>query len=93
ELAERVTYYHVETEMHDVILANGAPAETFVDYRTRRAFENYAEYEALFGKDERNLPEMTLPRAMSRRQVPGRIALQIEERAHLCGFAELREAV
>ncbi|MEY8840466.1 Hint domain-containing protein, partial [Cribrihabitans sp. XS_ASV171] len=31
-LPERVTYYHVETEDHDVILANGAPAETYVDY-------------------------------------------------------------
>ncbi|SNS68649.1 Hint domain-containing protein [Antarctobacter heliothermus] len=41
ELPDTFTVYHVETEHHDVILANGAPAETFIDYRDRRAFDNY----------------------------------------------------
>ena len=44
ELPDRVTYYHVETEDHDVILANGAPAETFVDAVTRSHFDNHQEY-------------------------------------------------
>lgn len=30
-LPTQVTYYHIETEHHDVILANGAETETFVD--------------------------------------------------------------
>jgi len=48
-LPDRVTYYHVETEGHEVILANGAPAETFVDYVSRRAFDNHAEFVDLSG--------------------------------------------
>ena len=68
-LPERVTYYHVETEAHDVILANGAAAETYVDYVQRSAFDNHAEYLALYG-DARTIPEMPLPRLSSRRQLP-----------------------
>ncbi|WP_210115087.1 Hint domain-containing protein [Roseovarius aestuariivivens] len=68
-LPERVTYYHVETENHDVILANGAPAETYIDYIGRRAFDNHAEYLALYG-DEPVIAEMPLPRVSSRRQLP-----------------------
>ena len=66
---ERFTYYHIETEDHALILAEGAPAETFVDNVTRRTFDNYAEYEALYG-EETAIPELDLPRAMSQRQVP-----------------------
>ena len=43
-LPDRVTYYHLETEGYEVILASGTPARTFVDYVSRRAFDNYAEY-------------------------------------------------
>lgn len=39
-LGDRYTVYHVETENHEVLLAEGAPAETFVDYAARRAFDN-----------------------------------------------------
>lgn len=69
ELPERVTYYHIETAAHDTILANGAAAETFVDYIGRRVFDNHAEYVALYG-DEPVIAEMTLPRVSSRRQLP-----------------------
>ena len=67
---ERFTYYHIETEDHALILAEGAPAETFVDNVTRRTFDNYAEYEALCGGEETPIPELELPRAKSQRQVP-----------------------
>ena len=66
---ERVTFYHVETADHEIILANGAAAETFVDHVSRRNFDNYAEYAALFG-DEEPVAEMDYPRAMSPRQIP-----------------------
>ncbi len=39
-LPDRVTYYHVETENHELILANGVAAETYVDYIQRQVFEN-----------------------------------------------------
>ena len=69
ELAQSVTYYHVETEAHDEILAEGAPAETYVDYVARRAFDNHAEYEALYGV-ERIVPEMARERVSSARLLP-----------------------
>lgn len=68
-LPERVTYYHIETEAHDVILANGAAAETFVDYVTRSRFDNFSEYEALYGS-EAPIPEMDIPRISAARLVP-----------------------
>jgi hypothetical protein len=35
-----VTYYHVEVERHDVVLAEGLPAETYLDTGNRSAFDN-----------------------------------------------------
>jgi hypothetical protein len=70
EMGETYTVYHVETENHEIILANGAPAETFIDSVSRRAFDNYAEFEALYG-DVPEMEELPFPRAMSARQVPG----------------------
>jgi hypothetical protein len=66
---ERFTYFHIEIADHALILAEGAPAETFVDNVSRRTFDNYAEYEALYG-EETVVQELDLPRAMSVRQVP-----------------------
>ena len=62
----RATYYHIETEGHEVILANGAPAETYIDYVGRQAFDNHAEYITLYG-DARIITEMPLPRVVSGR--------------------------
>ncbi|MCW3473935.1 Hint domain-containing protein [Limobrevibacterium gyesilva] len=40
ERVDTVTYYHVELPVHDVILAEGLPAESFLDTGNRDAFEN-----------------------------------------------------
>lgn len=48
DTAERIDYFHVELETHDVILAEGAPAETFVDDDSRAMFHNAGEYAALY---------------------------------------------
>lgn len=69
DLPGSVTVYHVETEAHDVILANGAASETFVDAAGRAAFDNHAEYLALYGV-ERIVPEMRMPRIASARLLP-----------------------
>lgn len=68
-LPDTVTYWHVETEGHQVILANGAPAETYIDYVIRRAFDNYQEYLDLYGEDQ-PIAEMPLPRVSAARLVP-----------------------
>jgi hypothetical protein len=80
EMGEGYVVYHIETEAHEIILANGAPAETFIDNVSRRVFDNYAEFEALYG-DVPEMAELPYPRAMSARQVPERI------RAKLAGAA------
>jgi hypothetical protein len=69
ELPSSVTYYHIETEQHDVILANGAPAETFVDYLSRTGFDNYQEYMDLYGC-ERIIPDMKCTRISTGRMLP-----------------------
>jgi len=76
DLPQQVTYYHIETEAHDVILANGTPAETFVDAVTRSHFDNYQEYLDLYGA-ERIIPEMQAPRITARRLVPAAIRARL----------------
>jgi hypothetical protein len=69
DMGDTYTVYHIETENHEIILANGAPAETFIDNVSRRVFDNFAEFEALYG-DVPEMEELPYPRAMSARQVP-----------------------
>ncbi len=45
---DRVDYVHVELDSHDVILAEGAPSETFMDDDSRGLFHNAAEHAALY---------------------------------------------
>lgn len=75
------TYYHVELEDHSLILAEGVPAETFVDNVTRRRFDNWAEYEALYGKGSAAISEIDLPRVKSARQLPAGIRGRLAGRA------------
>jgi hypothetical protein len=44
-------YFHIELETHDVIFAEGAPAETFVDCDNRFMFHNAGEFAALYPQD------------------------------------------
>jgi hypothetical protein len=72
ETPEQFTVYHVETENHDVILANGAPSETFIDYAGRARFDNYAEFLDLYG-DENQIAESPLPRISAARHLPAHL--------------------
>ena len=73
EFGESYTVYNVETEAHEIVLANGAPAETFIDNVSRRAFNNYAEFEALHGENPTEICELPYPRASNARHLPMRI--------------------
>ena len=48
ERVEKVEYFHIELDSHDVILAEGALSETFVDDDSRGMFHNAHEYGALY---------------------------------------------
>ncbi|MEO1542119.1 MAG: Hint domain-containing protein [Pseudomonadota bacterium] len=77
DLPDVISYYHIETERHEIVLANGCPAETFVDNVTRATFDNYAEYEVLYGA-EAEVPALDMPRVLSARQLPQHLrALQV----------------
>ena len=39
-LQDRVSYHHVELAQHDVLLANGMPAESYLDTGDRARFSN-----------------------------------------------------
>lgn len=80
ELGERYTVFHIETEQHELVLAEGVPAETFVDNASRRRFDNHAEYEALYGEAPVVIVEMERPRIKSARQVPRSIRALLEGR-------------
>ncbi len=58
ENVERVDYFHIELFSHDVIFAEGAAAETFIDNDSRAMFQNVADYFALY------------PEAVSKRLTP-----------------------
>lgn len=44
----QVQYFHLELETHDIILADGAWSETFVDDDSRGMFHNAGEYRLLY---------------------------------------------
>jgi autotransporter passenger strand-loop-strand repeat protein len=68
-MPEIFTYYHVELADHELILAEGAATETFVDNVDRMAFDNWEEHERLYGS-EADIVEMPYPRVRSARQLP-----------------------
>ena len=72
EFGDSYTVYHVETEAHEIIFANGTPSETFIDNVSRRAFDNYAEFARLHG-DQPEMKELPYPRASNARHLPSRI--------------------
>ena len=53
ENAERVEYFHIELAAHDVVFAEGMPAETYVDCDNRLMFRNGAAFAALYPEDDR----------------------------------------
>jgi hypothetical protein len=50
---EVIDYLHVELESHEVVFAEGTPAETLLVTSDREHFANFVEYERLYGADER----------------------------------------
>ena len=51
EPASAVSYVHIELNSHDVILAEGAASETYVDCGNRAMFQNAAEFAALYPRN------------------------------------------
>ncbi len=73
---EQFTYYHVELSTHELLSAEGVPAESFVDNVDRMHFHNWEEREA----PALAIEEMPYPRAKSHRQVPQMIRTMLTVR-------------
>jgi hypothetical protein len=50
---EVIEYFHIELETHEVVFAEGAPAETLLVTDGREGFANFVEHERLYGSEER----------------------------------------
>ena len=48
ESVDEVTYWHIELHSHDVLIAEGAASESFVDDNSRAMFHNAAEFAAIY---------------------------------------------
>ncbi len=59
-------YYHIELANHELLLAEGAPAESFVDHVDRASFHNWNDRTA----PAEGIADLAYPRAKSHRQVP-----------------------
>lgn len=44
-----LSYFHIETDRHEIILAAGVAVETFIDVHNRAGFDNVADYFARYG--------------------------------------------
>ncbi|MDF0594786.1 Hint domain-containing protein [Psychromarinibacter halotolerans] len=77
-LPARITYWHIETDAHEVLLAEGVPVESFADVAGRGLYDNHSDYLALYGAD-RLIPEMDLPRVASVRLLPEALKERLDE--------------
>lgn len=72
EFGENCTAHHVETETHEIALANGVTAETIVDNVPRSDFDGFAELEELC-RDLREMMDLPWERASNAWHFPTRI--------------------
>jgi hypothetical protein len=70
EKCVKIEYFHIELESHDVIVAEGALSETFIDDDSRGIFHNAHEYRALY-PDARDIARPASPRAIRSKQHGG----------------------
>ena len=92
EVPDSFRYFHVELDEHALLLAEGVPAESFLDTVTRRRFDNAADHEARFGSSTARIAEMAMPRVKSARQLPQATRRRLAERAATLGLGRATAA-
>jgi hypothetical protein len=55
-----IEYFNIELDVHDIIFAEGAAAETYFDCGNRETFDNFGEYYRLYG-DAPVIPDWCAP--------------------------------
>jgi hypothetical protein len=83
ERIDSVEYFHIELESHDVIIAEGAFSESFIDDDSRAMFHNAREYLSLYPEEQQAEVQYYAPRCDSgyqveaaRRRIEGRAGLR-----------------
>src|SRR5208282_6695965 len=84
---EQVEYFHLEFEAHEVILAEGAPAESYVECDNRQGFHNAHEFAALYPDDARASFGYCLPRLKAEMAELAAIRARLFERAAALGHS------
>jgi microcystin-dependent protein len=87
ERADKVEYIHVELDSHDVIVAEGALSETFLDDDSRGMFHNAHEYDGLYPDDVRQPARYCAPRRDDGYEVEA-VRRRLAQRAGLAGAAD-----
>ena len=62
EHVDTVEYFHIELDSHDVIIAEGALAESFIDDDSRAMFHNAHDYDTLYADEVRQPASYCAPR-------------------------------
>ncbi len=62
EQVDKVDYFHIELDTHDVIIAEGALSESFIDDGSRDIFHNAHEYSALYPEAVTGIAQYCAPR-------------------------------
>jgi hypothetical protein len=86
EAVDELEYFHIELEAHDVIFAECAPAETYVDCDNRGMFQNGADFAALYPDDARPVWEFFAPRLEAGADELTAIRRSLSVRAEALGF-------
>ena len=103
EQVDLVSYFHVELESHDVLLAEGAPSESFVDDESRGMFHNAHEFAKLYPDAEQVRATYYAPRIengyeleAARRRIATRAGLAVSPSANLgslCGHVDYIDGI
>jgi hypothetical protein len=92
ESVDKVDYFHVELDSHDVIIAEGALSETFIDDDSRHMFHNAHEYAARYADSAAALACYCAPRIDEGYAVE-KVRRSIAQRAGLFGADGQRAGV
>ncbi len=84
---DEVEYFHLEFEAHEVILAEGAPAESYVECDNRQGFHNAHEFAALYPDDARVSFGYCLPRLEAAMPELAALRARLFERAAALGHS------
>ena len=87
EAVDQIDYFHLEFEAHEVILAEGTPAESYVEYDNRHGFHNAHDFAALYPDDTRPSFGYCLPLAEPRMPELTMIRARLFERAATLGHS------